>query len=191
VFACRPGVTARCEGNRKPAAPATYFELLENVSDRHREAVWQDIGRAVRTSRRPLGVAVVVTDRSNPYRSSRTPSREVFLFPVRPRDIGTYRPVRRVTPGVTRTVHELRNDVRVAVDRFERRGSTGFTKETLAAVCTAVGYEIDTDEFPSKARMRAGILWRVGELPEDDPEKAPGQFRKAELQAIAAAVESD
>lgn len=92
---------------------------------------------------------------------------------------------------MTRTVHELRNDIRLAVGRFERPGSTGFTKETLAAICTAVGYEIDTENFPSKSRMRAGILWRIGELPEDDPDSAPGQFRKSELEAIAAAVEDD
>jgi hypothetical protein len=86
------------------------------------------------------------------------------------------------------TVGELRNEIRVAVDRFERPQSAGFTKESLAAICDAVGYEIDRDRLPSTARMRAGILWRIGELDSDDPEAAPDGFRKAELEAIRDAV---
>lgn len=83
------------------------------------------------------------------------------------------------------TVGELRNEIRLAVDRFERRESASFTKETLAAICTAVGYEIDTDRLPATDRMRAGILWRVGELDEPDPSLVSGSFRKRELEAIA------
>lgn len=83
------------------------------------------------------------------------------------------------------TVGELRNEIRLAVDRFERRESAAFTKETLAAVCTAVGYEIDTDRLPSTDQMRAGILWRVGELEDPDPSLVSGSFRKRDLEAIA------
>lgn len=86
------------------------------------------------------------------------------------------------------TVGELRNEIRVAVDRFERPASAGFTKESLAAICTAVGYEVDHDRLPSTSRMRAGILWRIGELDGDDPGDAPDSFRKAELEAILDAV---
>lgn len=86
------------------------------------------------------------------------------------------------------TVGELRNEIRVAVDRFERPDSAGFTKESLAAICGAVGYEIDQDRLPPKSRMRAGILWRVGVLETDDPDAVSGSFRKAELEAIADAV---
>lgn len=89
---------------------------------------------------------------------------------------------------MTKTVHDLRNEVRLAVGRFEREASTGFTKETLAAICEAVGYEIGEGRFPPKPQMRAGILWKIGELDEDDPGEAEGAFRKAELEAIAAAL---
>lgn len=89
---------------------------------------------------------------------------------------------------MTPSVGELRNEIRVAVDRFERPASAGFTKESLAAICDSVGYEIDRDRLPSTARMRAGILWRIGELDGDDPEAAPDAFRKDELEAILDAV---
>jgi hypothetical protein len=86
---------------------------------------------------------------------------------------------------VTPTVDELRNEIREAVDRYERIESTAFTKEALAAICEAVGYDIDTNRLPSKPQMRAGILWQLGEIGEDDPELADTPFRKAQLQTIA------
>lgn len=89
---------------------------------------------------------------------------------------------------MTQTVDELRNDIREAVGRHERIESTAFTKEALAAVCTAVGYDVDTDRLPPTRQMRAGILCQIGELPDDDPERAARPFRKAELEAIAAAL---
>jgi RecJ-like exonuclease len=89
---------------------------------------------------------------------------------------------------MTKTVHELRNEIRQAVGRFERDVSAGFTKETLAAICEAVDYDVDTNQFPAKAQMRAGILWKIGRLNEDDPDEADRSFRKAELEAIAEAV---
>jgi len=90
---------------------------------------------------------------------------------------------------MARTVDEHRNEIRTAVGRFERVESTAFTKETLAALCEAVGYEIDTDHLPPKPQMRAGILWKVGVLETDEPELASRPFRKAELEAIAAAID--
>jgi hypothetical protein len=92
---------------------------------------------------------------------------------------------------MAKTVDDLRNEIREAVGRFERIESTAFTKETLAAVCDAVGYEIDQERLPSKPQMRAGILWRIGELADDDPEQTPRAFRKAQLQAIADALSED
>lgn len=86
---------------------------------------------------------------------------------------------------MTRTVDELRNEIRQAVGRHERVESTAFTKEALAAICTAVSYDIDTNSLPSKPQMRAGILWKVGELDDDTPERTARPFRKAELEAIA------
>jgi len=86
------------------------------------------------------------------------------------------------------TVDALRNEIRTAVGRYERMESTGFTKESLAAICEAIGYDIDQDSFPPTEQMRAGILWRAGELESDDPEAAAGSFRKAELVAIADAL---
>ncbi|WP_267641320.1 hypothetical protein [Haloarchaeobius amylolyticus] len=89
------------------------------------------------------------------------------------------------------TVHALRNEIRVSVDRYERQTSTAFTKESLAAICEAVGYDVDTDSLPSKPQMRAGILWRLGELDDDDPASTQGAFRKGELQTIAAALRDE
>ncbi|UPV99002.1 hypothetical protein M0R88_10735 [Halorussus gelatinilyticus] len=89
------------------------------------------------------------------------------------------------------TVDALRNEIRTAVGRYERVESTGFTKEALAAICEAVGYDAEANRRPSKPQMRAGILWSVGELDDDDPEEAPRQFRKAELEAIAEALRDE
>jgi len=87
------------------------------------------------------------------------------------------------------TVGELRNEIRTAVDRFERPESAAFTKESLAAICLAVGYDIDTDRLPSKPQMRAGVLHAIGELETDDPEQTQNAFRKAQLEAVAAALD--
>lgn len=82
------------------------------------------------------------------------------------------------------TVDDYRNQIRLAVDRFERPDSMAFTKETLAALCEAVNYDIDTDRLPPKAEMRAGILWRIGLTEEIDVDDADRPFRKSELEAI-------
>ena len=92
---------------------------------------------------------------------------------------------------MTKTVDDLRNEIRVAVGRYERVESTAFTKEALAAICETVGYDIEAARLPPKAEMRAGILWRVGVRETDDPESADRPFRKAELDAIAAAVRDE
>jgi len=89
------------------------------------------------------------------------------------------------------TVDALRNEIRVSVGRYERDYSTAFTKEALAAICEAVGYDVDTNRLPSKPQMRAGILWKIGELHEDDPERTPSAFRKAELVAVAEALRDE
>ena len=86
-------------------------------------------------------------------------------------------------------VDELRNEIRTATGRFERPASTAFTKESLAAICEAVGYGIDTERLPSKAQMRAGILHEIGELDTDDPEQTQNAFRKGQLEAVAAALD--
>jgi hypothetical protein len=92
---------------------------------------------------------------------------------------------------MTQTVNEFRNEIRQAVGRYERIESTAFTKEALAALCTTVNYDIDTNNLPSKPRMRAGILWKIGELDDDNPEQTPQPFRKAVLEAIAAALQDE
>jgi hypothetical protein len=92
---------------------------------------------------------------------------------------------------MARTVDDLRNDIRLAVGRYERVESTAFTKEALAAICTAVGYDVDTNSLPSKPQMRAGILWKIGELDDDDPEQTGRPFRKAELEAVADVLQSE
>ena len=92
---------------------------------------------------------------------------------------------------MTPTVDEYRNEIRVAVDRFERPDSMAFTKETLAALCEAVNYDIDTNRLPSKAEMRAGILWKVGAVDHADPDEVDRPFRKTELETIANTLTAD
>jgi hypothetical protein len=84
------------------------------------------------------------------------------------------------------TVHELRNAIRVAVGRFERVESTSFTKESLSAICEAVDADVELTPTPTKPAMRAAILAAVGEDGDGSSD-----FRKAELQAIAAAVDAE
>ncbi|MFA9416387.1 hypothetical protein [Natrinema sp. HArc-T2] len=86
---------------------------------------------------------------------------------------------------MSQTVDDLRNEIRLAVGRYERQESTAFTKEALAAICGAVDYEIDSNRLPPKSQMRAGILWKIGMLDEDDSDKAETPFRKDELKSIA------
>lgn len=85
------------------------------------------------------------------------------------------------------TVDELRNEIRVAVGRYERVESTAFTKEALAAICAAVGEDVGGGRLPPKSEMRAVIRERIDGL-DDDPESAERPFRKADLEAIAAAL---
>lgn len=92
---------------------------------------------------------------------------------------------------MAQTVDDLRNEIRQAVGRYERVESTAFTKEALAAVCDAVDYDINTNSLPPKPQMRAGILWKIGELDEDDPDSADRPLRKAELESVAAALREE
>ncbi|MGB9965094.1 hypothetical protein [Halobacterium hubeiense] len=86
------------------------------------------------------------------------------------------------------TVDALRNEIRVAVGRYERRESTGFTKEALAAICDAVGADVGAAGRPSKPEMRAAIRASVGLADDPDPDASGGAFRKADLEAIAEAL---
>ena len=111
--------------------------------------------------------------------------------PIRPVTTGTYTTNHSVTPSTADTVDDLRHEIRAAVVRHERVESTAFTKEALAAICEAVGYDIGEGGLPSKARMRAGVLGEVGELPADDPDEADRPLRKAELDAVASALRDE
>lgn len=124
----------------------------------------------------------------------------VFPYLLHPRDIADWRMRTRSTTETNRTpprlvrdmsptVDELRNEIRVAVGRFEREISTAFTKEDLLTICEALGYESEGHGRPPTAEMRAGILWKAGVLDEPDPDAVDGNFRKADLEAIAAALE--
>jgi len=87
------------------------------------------------------------------------------------------------------TVDDLRNAIRLAVDRYERVESTALTKEALAAVCAAVGDPVEaTGRLPPKPEMRARILRTIDHAPDADPTDCERAFRKAELEAIAAAL---
>jgi len=92
---------------------------------------------------------------------------------------------------MTRTVGELRNDIRVAVGRFERPESAAFTKESLQAIYEAVGADDGGGGRPSTGAMRAGILAAIGYADPDEADDDRGPFRKAELVAIADAVDAN
>jgi len=89
------------------------------------------------------------------------------------------------------TVDDLRNEIRVATGRHERLVSTGFTKEALAAICEAFGDDVGDGQLPPKEAMRAEIRARVGLVDHADPETEGGAFRKADLEAIADALDED
>ena len=95
-----------------------------------------------------------------------------------------YRGTVVVAVGMSPTVHDLRNRIRVEVGRFEREVDAQFTKEELTAIANEVGYAVDSGPSPSKSRMRAGIRWRV-ELSETEEAASDGPFTKDELEAIA------
>ena len=87
-----------------------------------------------------------------------------------------------VPDGMSPTVNELRNEIRVAVGRFEREFDAPFTKEELAAIADALGEGTGEEPLPSKAEMRTTIRRQVG-LPAEG-----GSFVKAELSEIADAL---
>jgi hypothetical protein len=86
---------------------------------------------------------------------------------------------------MAKTVDDLRDEIRVSTGRFEREISAAFTKEDLAAICEAVGCDIDRGSLPPKPQMRADILSEI-ETGDDDETAGTGRpFRKAKLEAIA------
>lgn len=88
---------------------------------------------------------------------------------------------------MSKTVHELRNEIRVRVGRYEREVSSGFTKEALAALCETLDADVETDVIPAKSVMRQGISDAV---PGVDPGRDQSSgFRKGELEAIVAELE--
>jgi hypothetical protein len=89
---------------------------------------------------------------------------------------------------MAKTVNDLRNEIRASTGRFEREISAAFTKEDLAAICEAVGCDIDLDPLPPKPQMRAGILSEIGVREDDDTDETGRSFRKAELESIADAL---
>jgi hypothetical protein len=84
------------------------------------------------------------------------------------------------------TVHELRNRIRTSIGRFEREVNAQFTKEELASIVEAVGHDIE-NRRPSKEAMRREIRQRAGIAA--DGEASGDTFRKADLQAIAEALD--
>jgi hypothetical protein len=85
---------------------------------------------------------------------------------------------------MSQTVHELRNEIRASVGRFEREVNAGFTKEELAAIAEALGDDL-SDGRPSKSTMQAEIRRRSGRPAE------PGSFTKAALEAIADTLDAE
>ena len=90
---------------------------------------------------------------------------------------------------MTPTVDALRNEIRLEVGRHERRVSTPFTKEALAAICVQLDCDIDTNSIPSKEDMRAKILQCTDS--EAEPERVERSFRKDELNSISKTLQKD
>ncbi|GAB7012920.1 hypothetical protein [Halolamina salina] len=84
---------------------------------------------------------------------------------------------------MTKTVDELRNEIRVEVGRHERLVSSGFTKEALAAICDSLDADVETDDIPGKDVMRRAISETVDGV-DESRDQSTG-FRKSELEAIA------
>lgn len=90
---------------------------------------------------------------------------------------------------MTKTVDELRNEIRVAVGRHERLVSSGFTKEALAAICESVNADVKTANIPGKDVMRQAISEVVDGV--DETRDQSSGFRKAELEAIVAELDGE
>jgi hypothetical protein len=78
------------------------------------------------------------------------------------------------------TVDELRNEIRRGVGRHDRIEPTAFTKEALAAICAAVGYEVDRTVEHSLPIGVDGSTYRVddpGSLGERHEETRPVTVR--------------
>lgn len=103
-----------------------------------------------------------------------------------PRSTPSYRRPFGVAPGVSPTVHDLRNEIRTRVGRFEREVDAQFTKEELAAVAEGLGADLEAGR-PSKGTMRAAIRSRAGLADGDDADGSA--FTKADLEAITEALE--
>jgi hypothetical protein len=87
------------------------------------------------------------------------------------------------------TVREIRNTIRVTTGRFEREVKASFTKEELQAICEALGVDVDEADRSSTAQMCQLIRVQVG-IAESLETADDSTFRKADLQAIADAVEA-
>lgn len=90
---------------------------------------------------------------------------------------------------MSKTVDELRNEIRVGVGRYERQVSSGFTKEALAAICESVDADVETAVIPGKDVMRQAISDEVAGV--DGSRDQTSGFRKGELEAIAAELDED
>lgn len=90
---------------------------------------------------------------------------------------------------MAQTVPELRDEIRTAVGRHERIESTAFTKEALAAICTALDDPVGGGRLPPKAEMRSRILVAIGGFDDPEPDALDRAFRKAELVAIRDALQ--
>ncbi|QKY19344.1 hypothetical protein B4589_002740 [Halolamina sp. CBA1230] len=90
---------------------------------------------------------------------------------------------------MSKTVDELRNEIRVDVGRHERLVSSGFTKEALAALCDSLDTDVETANIPGKDVMRRAISEEAADIDENRDQS--NGFRKGELEAIAAELDGE
>lgn len=90
---------------------------------------------------------------------------------------------------MSKTVDELRNEIRVGVGRYERQVSAGFTKEALAAICESLDADVETAVIPGKDVMRQAISDEVPGVTSSRDQTSG--FRKQELEAIASELDAE
>lgn len=90
---------------------------------------------------------------------------------------------------MSKTVDELRNEIRVDVGRHERRVSAGFTKEALAALCESLDADVETAVVPGKDVMRQTISDELTDVTSSRDQTSG--FRKGELEAIASELDAE
>jgi hypothetical protein len=83
---------------------------------------------------------------------------------------------------------DLRDILAAEEDGKDRKTAREAIEKRLAAVAEAFGHDVGEGRLPPKVKMRAAILRASGVDEDAAPADCENAFRKAELEAIAAAL---